>query len=187
MKRGLLDPAIRFLSGGPVLAILLSACIGWSVMHLNTLRAASERLQEEVDRKQAQFSSNIENSIGSNRMKDSQSELLRWEELAQHESQRIAALSDTAQAANVTLVSLRSLDPVTPEGSNITQLSHEIEGVGGQQQMAKFLDGIYSMEGMAAIDSLEMTPEDEDDPASLYASMRVTWFAPQAIAETVEQ
>lgn len=183
MKKDLMDPVIRFLSGGPVLALLLAVSFGWAFMHLSALKTESDQLQEDVNRKQASFTSNIATAVGSTQMKFAKNELHQWENLTKHEAQRIAALSSTAQTANVTIVSLRSLDSAVAVDESITQLSHEIDSVGGQQEIAKFLDGIYAMEGMASIESLVIAPEDEDDPETLYASMKVTWFAPMAKAE----
>ncbi|MGB0951614.1 MAG: hypothetical protein ACPG31_00170 [Planctomycetota bacterium] len=183
MMRTLTNSSIRFLGSGPGLAIILVIALAWVVVHLSGLKSESGRLQEEVAGKQETFTRNIAFANGSANHKFAKSELAKWQDLAEHEASRISALSIVAQSAEATIVSLRSRESEVLKEQGLARLSHEIETVGQQHQIAAFLDGIYSMEGMASIESMVLTAEDEDDPETLVAFLTVTWHAPHETEE----
>jgi hypothetical protein len=183
MNAKLLQPALRFLGSGPGLGLILIIALCATVLRLSSLKAQSNDLQEVVATKREDFSRNIATAAGSTNMKFAKNKLGQWQQMAEDEAQRIEALSSNALAAGVTIVSLRSRDSVTIEGGEIIQLSHEIEGVGEQRQIAQFLESIYHAEGLASIDSLLIEPEEEENPEMLVAYLKVTWFAPVAAAE----
>ena len=187
MIKPLSDSAIRFIASGPGLALILVVSLGGVVAHLGSLRSESDRLQEEVSRKQEEYSRNIESAIGSSEMKFVKSELDQWGDLAGLEARRSEALTVTALAADVTILSLRSLDPVLLEEEQLSQVSHEIESVGEQQEISRFLDDIYAMDGMASIQSLVISSDEEEgNPEMLLATMKVTWFAPAPETEVAQ-
>lgn len=178
MIRAISNSSIRFLGSGPGLAILLCIALGWVVTHLSALKDESSRLQEDVVGKQETFSRNIAYANGSDNLKFAKTEMARWQDLAEHEATRISALSHAAQTADATIISLRSRDAVAYAEEGLQRLSHEIEAVGMQHEIARFLDGIYAMDGMASIDSLVLSAEDEGDPERLVAFLTVSWHAP---------
>jgi hypothetical protein len=183
MSSRLIQPALRFLGGGAGLGLILIIALCGTVLRLSSLKAESDALQAVVVTKREDFSRNIATAAGSTNMKFAKQELGQWQDLANNEAKRIEALSSHAQATGVTIVSLRSRDAATIEGGEIIQLSHEIESVGEQRQIAQFLEGIYSSEGLASIDSLLVEPEEEGNPDMLVAFLKVTWFAPVTATE----
>ena len=178
MIRAITNGSIRLLGSGPGLAIMLGIALVFAVLHLGQRKEESDRLQAEVTEKQETFSRNIAFASGSDNMKSAKGELSKWEDLMENEATRIAALSQVALDAQATIVSLRSRDQKKDSKDGMMRLTHEVESVGLQHQIAAFLDGIYAMEGMASIDGLVLTSEDEGDPDMLVASLELTWYAP---------
>ncbi|MBC8328881.1 MAG: hypothetical protein H8E31_09060 [Planctomycetes bacterium] len=163
--------------------MLLAASLSLAVVHLSGLKARSHELQVSVGAKETDLSASISTSSVNQSLEAAEVLLRGWREMAEHEARCTTVLADLAQAAGVTLISLRSLDPAELADQGILAYTHEVQGLGDQRQIAGFLDAVYSAEGMAAIDALKIEPEPGAGPASLRASLQVIWYAPKAATE----
>lgn len=88
---------------------------------------------------------------------------------------RVAELSAAAREAGVSLISIRGIDSEETADSTVVERGHQVQANGSYAQIAMFLDGVYALRGLAAIDELSIEPA-HDPNNGLQASLEVNWF-----------
>lgn len=184
MTGGFRRALLRDLAWIVGLALVLGLLIGGSVIRLNGRKVRVASLQREIRTKRESLERHPASADHPESLRKAEAVWIEWQSMTASESGRIAELSALARAAGVTLVSLRSSDQEETDEGAIVCCSHTLKGLGSYRQLARFFDGIYAAPGAAAIEDLEIEPEDEAPSNLLRASLRVTWYAPGPIHES---
>lgn len=159
------------------LALVLGLLIGGSLAWLNSEKARTAALSQEIAAKQDALRRNALLAADMTGQRDKEAAIVEWQEMIADESLRIAELSAAASEAGVSLLSLRSLDrELTDDG--LVSCSHRLNAVANYRQLAHFFERIYAMDGMAAIDELDVEHRAGTQTDQLEASLLVTWYAP---------
>lgn len=165
------------------LLVVLGGVFGGASIHMarrnEQVKTGDRHLEEESKALRALFRAERDDGT----WRAGQALLAASREMVDHETARVSALSKVARENGVTIVSLESLAPDRSEDGRIVSCSHTLRGRGELRQVAAFMDGVYRVRGMAAIDQLSIGRE-EAPPNQLVADLRVTWHAPSEAGRT---
>ena len=165
------------------------ALIAGPITLLRREKARVAALQEEIDGKAAALGSPLS---ASGPVARDEVALERWRNMTASEPSRLDELSSVARASGATVTALQALEKGTSTDSQVVSCPYRVGLRGRYDQLAAFCDGLYSAQGLAAIDELQIEPaESTAEPGLLQASVRIAWFAVQASAagerEAVQQ
>jgi Tfp pilus assembly protein PilO len=159
------------------LAILVLGLVIGSLFRIHTARDVAKSLSESVLKEQHSVSQLPD--IDEHRVELAQADGLlgEWSECLDSEASRISALSSAARATGVTCVSLGSFQPGIRDNGHVLTSSHKLVAVGGYQQLARFVDAVYAVRGMVAVNEFELEPDGGREQGVLRVSMTVEWNA----------